>query len=494
MTANPFEISRGRLLPAMFVLILIEALSSFEHVMMISALPLIASDFGLGPAAWTITIFLLVQSSTTAIGARLGDLYGRARLLAVLVVLSVMGSLVSALGETALLVTVGRAMQGLSGAILPLCYGIARQIAPPKDVPFWIGALTGGVTIASAFGYVLGGYLADLGNWRLIFWFAAGYGAILLPLLLLAVPRLPGTSTEDRIDWLGGVLLAPGIAALLYGLTMAPKTGLADPLTLVAILSGPALLIWWWMHEWRCPAPLIQVRLLARRPVLMANICFALAGLGAMQLPLLMIQYLQQPVESGTGLGISATMAGLLKLPSNVGSLAAAMFAGWLCGRVGGRRVVQFGGVLCAASWGSLIFVHANEWQIMVLAIGAAAGSTTLLVAVPNLVLEYTPPDRAGEATGISSVTLRLFSAAGSQLVAYVLAASAVVVPGGGTVYPSEVGYVGMFVWVTVSGLAIAVVANWASGIAQPGATSAQNQGVVDNQRETEPGKGPVPR
>jgi MFS family permease len=431
--------------------------------MMFAALPLISRDFGLSPAAWTITIFLLVQAGTAAIGARLGDIYGRARILAVLLVLSVMGSLVSAMGETVAMVIIGRGLQGLSGAILPLCYGIARQIAPEKEVPFWIGTLTGGVTIASAFGYILGGHFADLDNWRLIFWFAAGYGITILPLLLVAVPRLPGNPTNDRIDWLGGALLPPGIAALLYGITTAPKVGLSDPLTLCALLGGPAILAWWWLHELRRPDPLIQVRLLARRPVLIANICFALAGLGMMQLPLLMMQYLQQPVASGAGLGISATMAGVLKLPSNIGSLAAAMLAGWLCGRMGGRRVVQFGGILGAISWGSLVFFHDNQWQVMVLAVGAAASSTTLLAAIPNLILENTPPDRTSEATGLSSVMLRLFSAAGSQLIAFALAASAAPALMGITAYPSEAGYVTMFIWVAISGILIALFARSAT-------------------------------
>ena len=86
------------------------------------------------------------------------------------------------------------------------------------------------------------------------------------------------------------------------------------PLTLATIIGGPILLAWWWRHEWHRADPLIQVRLFAQRPILIANGCFALAGLGVMHLPLVMMQFLQQPVETGTGLGISATVSGILKL------------------------------------------------------------------------------------------------------------------------------------------------------------------------------------
>ena len=144
-------------------------------------------------------------------------MYGRKRVTLALLVICIAGSLLSAIGQSALLVIIGRGLQGFSGALLPLCYGMARQIAPPRQIPFWIGTLTGGITIASAFGYILGGYFADLGSWRLIFWFATAYGAILLPGALLVMPHFPGKLVRGRIDVLGGLLLAPGIAASLFG-------------------------------------------------------------------------------------------------------------------------------------------------------------------------------------------------------------------------------------------------------------------------------------
>jgi len=465
LTSTPV-LTRNRFLLAMLVMVMVEALSSFEHVMMIAAFPMLGREFGLTSAGWTMTAFLLVQGSTAAIGARLGDLYGHARMVPLLLALSMTGSLVSALSDGVGWLIFGRGLQGLSGAILPLAYAITRRIAPARELPFWIGAMTGGVTISSAAGFVLGGYIADLGDWRLLFWFAFGYGLVVLPLFLLVVPRWKGTPATGRTDWLGALLLPAGLAGILYAIGSAFSAGPFAPGTIVPGGAGIALLAWWWRNEWAHPEPLIQVRHLVQRPILIANMSFAVSGLGIMQFPIVMMQYLQQPVATGAGLGLSATTAGLLKLPSNVGSLFTAMLAGWLCGRIGGSRVIQLAGVLSAMAWLSAIYFRDSGYHLMVVAIAAAAGSTALLASVPNILLTHSAPDRAGEATGLSMVVLRLFSAVGAQLIALMMALTAQ--PFGGHNYPTEGGYIAIFTTVAASGLVIALLGTLLTRAAGP--------------------------
>lgn len=459
-----------RVAPVLIFLVLVEALSSFEHVMAISALPLLGRTFGIASAGWTITAFLIVQAATAVIGARLGDLYGRRRVLSWLLLLCGAGSILSALSPTVGGVIAGRCIQGFSGAILPLCFGIVRQIAPPARVAFWIGALTGGYTLASAVGYVLGGYFADLGDWRLIFWFSGSYALLLLPGLLLLVPALPGhgAAGHSRIDWAGSLLLAPGVGALLFGITQVASPLGVRTIPLLALAGGLCLLGLWWRHELRHPSPLIDIRLLRLRPVMMANLCGAVAALGTLQLPVVVMQFLQQPVETGAGLGLSGTVSGLLKLPSNAAALFAAIFAGWLCGRIGGRGVIQLGGLSVALFWSGLALFHANQWQVLAWTIGAAFGSTVLLAAVPNLIIENTPPERVSEATGMSSVLRGLFSAVGVQIIASVFALSATSGVAGARTYPSPGGYLVVFIGIAASGLVIALIARRAP--AQPAA------------------------
>lgn len=425
----------------MAVLLLVEVLSSLETSMIYSALPTITREFkDIASVGWILTGFLLVQAGTAAIGARLGDIYGRQRLLMILVALCGIGSLISAVAPTIELIIFGRAIQGASGAILPLCYGLTRQLAPQGSAPFWIGCLTGAYSFAAGLGYFLGGYLSDIGSWRSIFSFTAGYSLLLLPLLLL-VPQIRNPLASKKIDILGGVLFVPAVGAVLYGLTQAPKWGWTSPGALAFMLGGAALLAVWFWWEARHANPLIDVKLLRRREVLVGNACGGLASLGMMQLPLISMLILQQPVLAGVGLAVSATVAGILKLPSNIGSLFAAPFSGWISTKYGSRWALLLGSLVGAVAWTLFVPLHATVTQVVAVSVLCAFGSSMLLAAIPNTILEGAPLDRSSEVTGLSAVIRGMFSAVGAQTITMLLASTQAVDPASGARFPTEEAY-----------------------------------------------------
>jgi MFS family permease len=435
------ELPKSRFYTIMGVLLLVEVLSSLETSMIYSALPTIAREFGgMGSVGWLLTAFMLVSAGVAAVGARLGDIFGRQRLLLILVAFCGVGSLISAFAPTMELIILGRAIQGASGAILPLCYGLTRQLAPKGSAPFWIGCLTGAYAFASGLGYFLGGYLSDIGSWRSIFSFTAIYSVLLLPLLLL-VPQIPSAAIRRGLDVLGGVLLVPAVAAILYGISVAPKVGWTSPTALGFVVGGAALLAVWAWWEARHDNPLIDVKLLRRREVLIGNVCGALATMGMMQLPLVTMLILQQPVVAGVGLAVTATMAGLLKLPSNVGSLIAAPLSGWMSTRFGSRWALLAGSALGAVAWALFVPFHATVTQVVVVSVLCAFGSSMLLAAIPNTILEGAPLDRSSEVTGLSAVIRGMFGAIGAQTITMLLASSQAKDPLSGSLFPTEQAY-----------------------------------------------------
>ena len=452
-------ISRPRLFAIMAVLLLVEVLSSLEQTMVMTALPTVVREFGsITSAGWLVTAFLLAQAATAAVGGRLGDIFGRRLLLFIIIGLCAVGSLVSALGDNVGTIIFGRVIQGASGAILPLCYGITRQVVPAGKAPFWIGVLTGGYSFAAAIGYILGGYLADIGSWRSIFYMTTLYSVALLPLLALVVPALRGARTSGRFDFLGAVLFAPAVAAILYGITSASKSGWMS-LQAGGFAAGGLVVagLWFW-HEWRRKDPLIDVRLLRRREIWLGNLCGALASLGMMQLPVVTLMLMQQPVMAGIGLGVTGAMAGLLKLPSNVSSLAASPLSGWLAGRNGARLAMLVGATVAVLAWTYLFFFHATLPQVVGGTIACAFGSSMLLASIPNMVLEGAPLERSSEVTGLTSVIRAMFAAIGAQTIAILLATSHIIEPATGARFPSEAAYQLVFGWVAVlSGLIVAL-------------------------------------
>lgn len=179
-----------RLILIVATLLLVEIFAAFESGMIFVALPKIAAEYkDVAGAGWLITGFVLAQAATAAIGGRMGDLFGRRRVLIILMALCTLGSAISATSSSLGMILLGRVIQGCSGAILPICYGIMKEAGPRERLPFLIGCLTGGYAVGSAFGYILGGVFVDMGGWHAIFICTVVFGLVLLLPIRLIVPK-----------------------------------------------------------------------------------------------------------------------------------------------------------------------------------------------------------------------------------------------------------------------------------------------------------------
>jgi len=464
----PTALSAPAFYGVMAVLLLTEILGAFENNLILSAMPTLVRRFkDVTSVGWLVTIYSLGAAATAAIGGRLGDMFGRRRMLIVVVGICGLGSLVSALSSGLGGIIVGRALQGASGAILPLCYGITRQLAPPGRTPIWIGLLTGGYTFSAAAAYIIGGMLSDSGDWQIIFYLTGATAFVSIPLLLFCVPALPGQGASGRIDVLGAVLFAPAVALMLYALTQASKVGWAHGDILGVFGAGAALLAFWAWYELRVAEPLFDLRLLKRPKIALGNICGCLASFGVMQLPLVVLMFMQQPKMEGAGLGVSATLAGFLKLPSNIAAPVAAVIGGWICARYSSRWSVLVGGLVGALGWGLLIPLHDTIPQVVVVSMVCAFGSSVLLSALPNTVLEDAPMDRSSEATGMLAVTRGMATAVGVQVITILLAGSHIVDPKTGGKMPSEGAYNLTFAVIAATSLACGLLAMAAKGRAK---------------------------
>jgi MFS family permease len=437
--SNP--LSKPRLLAIVVTLMLVEVLGSFENAMIITALPKINAEFNdISSVGWLITAFVIAQAGTAAIGGRLGDLFGRRLMLIAIVALCGVGSLISAVAPSLAWIVAGRVVQGVSGAVLPLCYGMTREIAPSREVPFWVGCLTGAYALAHAIGFVLGGALADLGGWHMIFYCNAAYALILLLPMIVILPPSTGTAMTGKLDF-GGLLFVPAVAAILFGITKAAEWGWTAARTWSYIVGGAVLMALWVWREVSHATPLIDVKLLARRNVLLPNLCFGLLALGTVQAPLVMMMILQQPLWTGVGLGVTATFAGLVKLPSSLSGAVASPLSGYICGRWGGRIALVQGAAICSLAWLYLFFFHDSVFNVIIGTVLIAIGTNMLLTAVPNLILDATPIERSSEATGLSMVIKAIFIATGVQMVTGLLATSRVHDPHTTASFASEAAY-----------------------------------------------------
>lgn len=425
------------------VLLITEVNSAFEFGMMYGIQATLMRELG-DPVGvgWLITAFLLVGAAAAALCSRLGDLYGRRRVVLLTLAVAGCGSLISALSASLPGMIFGRALQGVTTALLPLCIGLAREYFPARRVPLAIGWLAAVASFSVGAGMLFGGWLADHALWRWTFWIGAGHALLSIGFVYWLLPPSHAHARSGPLDVLGGLLFAPAVAALLLAITRVKGSGIGDPMTLALAASGLALLLVWFRREWKHPDPMLDVRQFTRRQIGLTMLVMALFGLGASQLMLLVLMLGQQPVWTGVGLGLTATLAAVVKAPSSVAGLFGAPWSGYLAARHGARRAALVGSGMICAGWMALMAWHAEVWQLAALSFFTTCGAAILYAAVPNLVVEAAPAERTSELNGMSHVLRTLGTAIGTQVVTVLLASSIVRDPAGGPArYPSESAY-----------------------------------------------------
>src|SRR3954463_15058119 len=228
-------------------------------------------------AAWTLTGYLLAAAVATPVVGRLGDMFGKRRMLVFSLLAFAAGSVVSAIGSALGVVVAGRVLQGVGGGIFPLCFGIIRDEFPRERVAPSIGLISAILGIGGGVGLVLGGFLVDQTSYHVIFWLGAAMAAIAAVAAELVVPESP-VRTPGRVDFRGAFVLSIGLCLPLLAISQANSWGWGDPRTLGLIAVGVAILVAWIPLERRTAQPLANVHTLALPPVLMTNLATLFVG------------------------------------------------------------------------------------------------------------------------------------------------------------------------------------------------------------------------
>lgn len=409
---------------------------------------------------WVVTSYWLVASVCAALCGRLGDVLGRRRMSMTVLTIAGIGALVSARAHGLAGVVLGCALQGAAGTLTPLAIGILREALPKQKLPLAIGIVTAAGTTGAGVSFMVAGFFIDHFSWRGGFYMKATL-ALLTMIALLAVVR-PQAARSGALSKSGasGLLFAPAIAGIFVCLQYAKSLGWHNGLVWGGIVACLALLLFWGFQQSRQPNPLIDVRSLLQRPVLLANLSIAFLAMGFMQNGQVMSLLFQQPAWTGIGFSLSATLAGALLLPLNSISLIGGPTAGSLTRRLGARPVALTGCTLIIAASSAIALFHRTLPFVIVADLAGLFGLSLVQTSSYITVVQSTPAERTSEATGMTYVFLNTFIAIGGQIIFLLFANQTVSRPalGAGT-YPSEAGYGFAFTFLIVTALAGLIVA-----------------------------------
>jgi MFS family permease len=268
------------------------------------------------------------------------------------------------------------------------------------------------------------------------------------------VPESP-IRTPSRVDVPGALLLSAALVALLVGLTEGEHWGWTSAPVVGLALAAVVLFVVWAVVELRTREPLVDMRMLAHRPVLLTNVTTMISGFALFSCFVLVPTFVQAPESRGYGFGATATEAGLFLLPGSLAILVSGPLAGLVGRRYGPKWPLAAGmlGVSVAATL--LAFAHDEPWQVVVANVALGLGVGAAFAAMVALIAENVDPREMGIATGMNTVVRLVGAVVGGQVGAALLTALTI----GNTSAPSESAFTWAFALGAVAALAAAGIA-----------------------------------
>lgn len=372
--------------------------------------------------AWVVTITLLVAACATPISGRLGDMYGKRRIVLVLIGLLILGSAVAAISGGIGGVILGRALQGATTGVIPLGIAIMRDVLPPERLGTAVALMSATMGVGGAVGMPVSAVIVEHLDWHVLFWLAAALGVLALALVALFVP--PSTlRTPGRFDYLGAVGLAAGLSGVLLAVSRGADWGWLSPVTLGCGIGGVAILLLWGWYQLRVSEPLLDLRVAARPAVLYTNLAAIGMGFSLFGTNVTMPQMLELPAGSDAGLGQSMLVTSLIVMPAGLVMMVISPLSGWLERTLGARFMLAFGTGAVAVAYAFLLLWSNEVWQLFVANIVVGVGIGLSFAAMPMLIMRAVPSHETGASNGINALFRSLGTSAASAVMAAVLAA-----------------------------------------------------------------------
>ncbi|RPK65573.1 Multidrug resistance protein 3 [Streptomyces sp. ADI96-02] len=376
-------------------------------------------------ATWVMTATLLAGAVATPIMGRLGDLYGKRRMLLLSLAVMVVGSLVCASTDELVVMIAGRALQGFAMGAIPLGIGIMRDELPRERLGSAMALMSSSIGVGGGLALPAAALVAQHTDWHALFLGSAGLGAVAMALTLAFVPE-PPLRAPGRFDHVGALGLSAGLVLLLLPVTKGGDWGWTSPTTLGLLAASLALLVLWGLFELRAPAPLVDLRTTARREVLLTNLASIMVGVAFYAVSLVLPQLLQLPASTGYGLGQSMVVAGLCVAPLGLTMMFVAPLYARISARRGPKVSLLIGMAVIAAGYLAGLGLMNAAWQTVLIAVVLGAGIGLAYSSLPALITGAVDPSETGAANGLNTLMRSLGTSVSSAVIGMVLADTSV--------------------------------------------------------------------
>jgi len=430
---------------------------SVQQTVVIPLLPRLMVTFGASVAevTWVFTASLIAAAVATPLLSRLGDMYGKKRMILFTVSLLVLGSMVCALSGSLPVLIAGRALQGASAALIPLAIGMIKDTFPQDRVMTAIGVVSATMGVGGSLGMIVTGLIADrTTDHHPVFWITVGLSVLAIVLIVLSAPG-DGTGAGGRPDLIGAALLSIWLICLLLAISKGNDWGWGSGIVLWLFAGAAGFCALWVFSQLRLRAPMVRLHLLVGRQSLSANMASMLLGFAMFGSFTLVSGFVQTPSSAGYGFGGSVLDVGVYALPSTVAMLFASFTAGRFSARLGPAYSLAIGAGLCATGFAWFTFFNDSVLHLVGSNAVQGLGFGIGYAALGALAVQHVPSDQSGIASGVNSLVRSIGGSLSGAATSAILSSITIA----GTSVPSRDAYVISFGIVTASAVGSAAVA-----------------------------------
>ena len=370
------------------------------------ALPAVQADLGAGLSGlqWIVNGYMVTLSALILLSGSLSDRFGRVRVFMAGVTVFALASALCTFAPTLELLVAGRIVQGVGGALLtPGSLAILQSGFREDDRARAIGAWSGLTGVASAIGPFIGGWLVQVGDWRLIFLINLPIAVAVLLIAWFKVPETRGATAAQRLDHLGALLGVVALGGITYALIQWGAVG-SDPAVWTGAVVGVGALALFLVVEWRGSAPMLPLGIFASRSFSVTNFVTVLVYGSLGPLLFLLVIHLQ---EVG---GYSPVAAGAASLPITLLMLLLSARSGKLASRIGPRLQLVVGPLLLAGGFVLLSRLGPDDPYLTGVFPGVllvALGLSSTVAPLTATVLAAAPERHSGLASGVNNMFAR---------------------------------------------------------------------------------------
>jgi MFS family permease len=414
---NPQEKISSSAWKTLAILSLIATMVMYAETMLIPAIPDLIKDFHIsyGMSSWILTTYLIAGAIMTPITGKLSDIYGRKKVLLVIMAIYVLGVSLGGFVTNIYEMLLVRIIQGIGMSMFPIAFGIIRELFPRNKLAIGQGIISSMFATGAVIGLVSGGHLIQNFGWQATFYSIIPVSIALLVIIarfinvkephLLASGKIDDgeNNSRNKIDVQGAITLTVSVSAFLMALTMVENGDDSNSFAMVGLVTvGIVYLVLFAIIEKRSTSPLVSMKILANKTILPANIMIMIVGMSMFMVFQTIPVLVRSP--SPLGFGEDPLMTSNVQLPFAIVLLIFGPTSGFIVSKLGSTKPIILGSIISAIGFVSLYTNHSTEFLVSANLAILSTGLSLTNVGAMNVIMLTTPRKDIGVSLGMSTL------------------------------------------------------------------------------------------